>query len=420
MTSGLSSSVAVDGSPPPPVPSRPQGGQHALHALSRLLGDAGVTLNGPAAHDPRVRANGEDELWRRLRSRGLTGLGEAYVDGLWDCDDLPELFRRLFRVDLPARLTPDPYAIARYLRQRLGNRQRRRWARWDIAAHYDRQRRLFQAMLDPRMAYSCGYWSWPDGTRAPDLAAAQEAKLDLVCRKLDLRPGLRLLDIGCGWGSLVKFAAEHYGVRCHGITLSAEQRTYAAESCANLPVEIELRDYRDLPQQAEYDRIVSIGMFEHVGPRNYGTFFDTVRRVLRPDGLMLLHFFATNRRQPSLKDSEVFWIERHIFPGLLVPDLGRTTLALQSRGLVVEDLHNFGPDYEPTLLAWEGNFRRNWTEDASLRALFGGGGGEADRFYRLWRYYLFICAAAFESRKYHLLQLVLSPGGVRGGYRSVR
>lgn len=399
-----------------PTPQTQIGGKWRRRLTSQLA-EAGIVLNGDNPWDPQVHAKHESHMWARVRSRGLTGLGEAYVDGHWDCDDLAEMFRRLLVADVPARFGIDAYTAGYLLRETFTNRQRSRAASRNIATHYDQPLRLFIATLDPRMTYTCGYWSWPNGERAPNLAAAQEAKLDLVCRKLGITEGMRILDIGCGWGSFVRFAAERYGARCVGITLSAEQRSFALESCRDLPVEIQLLDYRKLPATQEFDRVVSIGMFEHVGSKNYDDFFEAARRSLGPDGLMLLHCFATCRPQPSRRDSESLWVEHYIFPGMIVPDLGRTAGAFQRVGFVAEDLHNIGADYAPTLRAWEENFCKNWEDDPALRALYGE---EAGRFYRLWRYYLLLCAGAFESRKYHLWQLVLSPGGVPGGYATVR
>lgn len=382
--------------------------------IETLLESAGVRVNGPSATDVRIH---DPELASKLRWRGLTGLAEAYVDAGWDCDDLYGFFLAVMRAGVIEKLPPDPLSIGTIARSKMLNEQSMPRARRDVSIGYDRGRRLMEATLDSRMVYTCGYWTWPQGQRAGDLAAAQEAKLDLICRKLDLREGMTLLDLGCGWGSLLKFAAERYGVRGHGVTLSHEQADYARESTAGLPVTIDLQDYRDLPA-GQYDRIASIGMFEHVGPKNYVAFARLLRDRLKDDGTALLHFFVTDRPQPALTHREAMWVLRDIFPGVVVPSYSQVGAMLEAdRSLVLEDLHNIGPDYGPTLLAWEENFRTNWHADAPLRQLYGDG---ADRFYRFWRYYLLICAAAFAARRYGLWQIVLRPTGVKPTYQSIR
>jgi cyclopropane-fatty-acyl-phospholipid synthase len=254
-------------------------------------------------------------------------------------------------------------------------------------------------MLDRRMIYSCGYWK-----DASTLDEAQEAKLDLACRKLGLEPGMRLLDIGCGWGGMAKFAAERYGVSVVGITVSREQAEYARKLCAGLPIEIQVEDYH--AHQGEYDRIVSIGMFEHVGHRNYHTYFRTARRLLKPDGLFLLHTIGGN---VSLTRTDP-WIEKYIFPNGMIPSPRQITHAIE-RMFVIEDWHNFGADYDTTLMAWLANFERAWPQ---LKATYD------ERFHRMWRYYLMISAATFRTRSDQLFQLLLSPTGIGGGLRVPR
>jgi cyclopropane-fatty-acyl-phospholipid synthase len=364
------------------------------------LDHAGVTVGGAKPWDIRVR---DARLYRRVASQALVGFGDAYVDGWWECDHLDEFFDRAFVAGLPELFAGHPLVKLDVLRQRLTNPQRRGAARRDIRRHYDLGDDLFRAMLDRRMTYSCGYW---DGARSLD--EAQENKLGLVCRKIGLRPGQRVLDIGCGWGSFASYAAERYGARVVGVTLSPDQARVAGERCRGLPVEIRIQDYRDVNEP--FDHVVSIGMFEHVGPRNHRAFMRVARRCLRPGGMLLLHTFATQRSHPDGRDAEVMWVERHIFPGMAVPSLAQIGRALDGV-FVVEDVHNFGADYDPTLLAWHDNFEAAWP---SLRERYG------ERFHRLWRYYLLCCAGAFRSRKYQVWQFVLAPVGVRGGYRAPR
>jgi len=256
-------------------------------------------------------------------------------------------------------------------------------------------------MLGPTMAYTCGYWA--DVEKDGDLNASQTAKLDLICRKLMLKPGMRLLDIGCGWGSLMKHAAAHHGVSCVGITISAEQAEHGRKLCADLPVEFHLMDYRQI--EGQFDRIASIGMFEHVGHKNHRAFFEVARHALRDDGLFLLHTIGKNVR----RDATDPWIDRYIFPNGDLPSLGQIADASED-GFVIEDIHNFGADYDRTLMAWHANFEASWPNFAER---YG------ERFHRMWRYYLLACAGTFRARTTQLWQIVFSPHGVRGGYRRI-
>lgn len=364
---------------------------------------AGVRVDGPRPWDIRVK---DPRFYLLALRRGPTGVGEAYVNGWWECEAIDEMFARLLRADVPTAARWTPYTLGTYLRHRLMNLQSRGRASANGQAHYDLGNDLFQAMLDSSMAYSCGYWSGGAGT----LEEAQTAKLDLVCRKLGLRVGHRVLDIGCGWGSFVKFAAERYGVECVGITVSPAQAELARRRCAGLPVRVELMDYRRLG--GEFDRVVSIGMFEHVGQKNHRAYMRTVDRLLADDGLALIHFFASARSFPNLVDTEVDWFERYVFPGMVIPSLAQVGRAMDGQ-FVLEDLHNFGVDYHPTLMAWLKNFDEAWS---SLQ----GRGSYDERFRRMWRFYLQGAAGAFKCRKYQLWQLVLSKRGAPDGYRSVR
>lgn len=186
-------------------------------------------------------------------------------------------------------------------------------------------------MLDPAMQYSCAYWK-----QADTLEQAQQDKLHLICEKLQLRPGMTLLDIGCGWGGLAAYAARRYGVRVHGVTISAEQQKLAAARCQGLEVQILLQDYRDL--HARYDRIVSVGMFEHVGPKNYDAYFAVARRNLKDDGLFLLHTIGANHTTPDVDP----WINKYIFPNGCLPSLRHIADASEAR-FVMEDWHNLAP-----------------------------------------------------------------------------
>lgn len=372
----------------------------AARKVQDLLSLTDVRIGGGRPWDVTVH---DERLFRRLVIDGSVGLGDAYVDGWWDCPTLDQLFDRLLTAQVPQRMGFDRHSIAETLLQRLFNLQTLARARRNTERHYDLGNDLFAAMLDPTLTYTCGYWR-----DATTLQAAQEAKMNLVCRKLGLSTGQRVLDIGCGWGSFVKFAAERYGASGVGVTISTEQAELGRQRCARLPVEIWLRDYREIDQR--FDHIVSIGMFEHVGVKNHLTYMQTAHRVLEDDGFFLLHFIGARTLTPSLRGSQATWVARRIFPGAIIPSMKQLGAAIDGL-FIVEDVQNFGTDYDPTLMAWFANFNAAWPQ---LRRRYG------ERFYRTWKYYLLSCAGAFRSRAYQLWQFVLSKKGVRGGYLSVR
>lgn len=368
-----------------------------LRLMTGLLSDAGIALDGHAPWDLQMH---HPRLPERIFAHGSLGLGEAYMDGDWDAERLDELFARLLRARLDTRIRPAALRLHAFS-ARLLNRQTPRRA-WRVGEqHYDLGNDFYAAMLDPRMTYTCGYWQ-----DAGDLASAQEAKLELICRKLGLQPGMHLLDIGCGWGSLLGYAAERHGVRGTGVTVSREQADGARQRYAGLPIEFRLQDYRALDGRERFDRVASVGMFEHVGHRNFRTLMEVMRRALVPDGLALLHTIGRNTRR-GVTDP---WIDRYIFPNGELPSLGQIGDAVDEL-FVVEDVHNFGADYDRTLMAWHGNFEAAWPRFADRLG---------ERFRRMWRYYLLSCAGAFRARDIQLWQWVLSPRGVAGGYRCPR
>ncbi|NWA03649.1 cyclopropane fatty acyl phospholipid synthase [Pseudomonas gingeri] len=359
-----------------------------------LLDKAGLRLDGSAPWDMKLKRPGVPE---RALSEGSLGLGEAYMDGDWDADQLDEFFSRLMRSGLADGVNPMAM-LFHAARVKLLNLQNRKRA-WQVGEqHYDLGSDFYANMLDPRMTYTCGYWR-----EATDLVEAQNAKLDLVCRKLRLEPGMRVLDIGCGWGSFMSYAAQNYGVECVGVTISRDQAEWARQRYAGLPLEFRLQDYRDVDEQ--FDHIVSIGMFEHVGRKNHRVYMETAERCLKDEGLFLLHTIGKNRRNSSTDR----WIDKYIFPNGDLPSIGQIGDAVDGL-FVVEDLHNFGADYDKTLMAWCENFEAAWPR-------FAGEMGE--RFYRMWRYYLLSCAGAFRARDIQLWQWVLSKKGVIGGYERV-
>ncbi|HBK4688347.1 cyclopropane fatty acyl phospholipid synthase [Serratia marcescens] len=364
--------------------------------VEEMLAEAGVAINGPRAWDIRVH---NPALFKRILQEGSLGFGEGYMDGWWECERLDMLFTRILQAGVDERLPKSLSDIARIAYARLFNRQSRKRA-WQVGKeHYDIGNDLFRAMLDPYMQYSCGYWK-----EAQTLEQAQQAKLRMICEKLQLKPGMTLLDIGCGWGGLAQFAAQNYGVTVHGVTISAEQQKLAQARCAGLDVEILLQDYRDLDRQ--FDRIVSVGMFEHVGPKNYDTYFSVAARNLKPDGLFLLHTIGSNQTDLNVDA----WIDKYIFPNGCLPSVRHIAEASEGR-FVMEDWHNFGADYDRTLMAWLENFKRAWPDLM---------GGYSERFERMFTYYLNACAGAFRSRNIQLWQVLFSPAGVEGGVRVYR
>jgi cyclopropane-fatty-acyl-phospholipid synthase len=366
--------------------------------LAQLAEHAGIRFNGNFARDIQVHDN---ELYRRILTQGSLGFGEAYMDKLWDCHALDELFYYLLSDNVDEKLGgwARVRLMAEVIRQSLFNLQSSKRAFQVGEQHYDTGNDIFEAMLDPTMSYSCGYWH-----NAATLEQAQLNKLDMICRKLELSPGEKLLEIGCGWGGLAQYAASNYGVEVVGVTVSKEQQQLARERCAGLPVSIELMDYRDM--QGEFDKIVSVGMFEHVGQKNYEVYFESARRLLKEDGLFLLHTIGSYKQSHSLDR----WIDKYIFPNGRLPAATEISKAVEDRFLI-EDWHNFGQDYDKTLMAWWRNFDEAWPQ---LEHKYG------QRFYRMWKYYLLSCAGFFRARQGQLWQIVLSKRGRADMYRSIR
>jgi cyclopropane-fatty-acyl-phospholipid synthase len=361
----------------------------AKRMVLELLRKADVQVDGSRPWDIRVH---DERFYRRTLSQGTLGLGEAYMDDWWDCERLDSFFEKVTRADLARALPLTLRNAAAYLHSRVFDAARRSRSPKVAKEHYDLGNDFYAGILSSRMQYTCAYWK---GQKTLD--AAQEQKLDLICRKLELKRGERVLELGCGWGGFAKFAAERYGCHVTAYNISQEQVRYARELCRGLPVNIVLADYRDA--KGRFDKVASIGLCEHVGHKNYRKLMQVVDRCLKEDGLFLLHTIGSN-----VSDTKTdAWIAKYIFPVGMVPSMRQLTAA--SEGIfVMEDWHNFGPDYDKTLMAWHANFERSWPE---FRTRYG------DRFYRMWRYYLLSCAGAFRSRRLQLWQAVFSkPGGV--------
>lgn len=361
-----------------------------------LLEGAGITINGPNDYDIQVH---NEELYSRVLRQGVFGLGESYMDGWWDVPKLDLFFEKVLNAELETKIKGDWRILLKLASNYVLNTGRKSKSFEVGEKHYDIGNDLFNAMLDKRLVYTCGYWK-----DARNLDQAQEAKLNLVCKKIGLKKGQTILDIGSGWGSFIKFAAERYGAKATGVTVSKEQKELADKLCKGLSAVTILEDYRDINQK--FDHIVSLGMFEHVGNKNYRTYMELVHKSLNDDGLFLLHTIGGNHSVSCIDP----WMNKYIFPNGVIPSIKQISESIEGL-FVMEDWHNFGPDYDKTLMEWHKNFEKNWDK---LSANYD------ERFRRMWNYYLLSCAAGFRTRKLQLWQIVLSKNGVNGTYKSVR
>lgn len=371
-------------------------------SLKQFLKKAGIEVNGNHPYDLRIC---DPLFYKQWFFEPSLVAGESYIRGWWECDQLDELFFQLSRHYQNKIVNTPPSTFFSYLKNLFLNMQSRVRSQKVAETHYNLGNDLYAAMLGSTMAYTCGYWK-----HATSLDQAQLDKFELVCRKMNLKQGEKILELGCGWGSFAKFAAENYGCEVVAVNISTEQVRYAGESCAHLPVKIHLCDYRDShiynPNKILFDKIVSIGLCEHVGAKNYRSFMRIARENMKETGLFLLHTIGKNESNTYVDP----WINKYIFPNGMLPSMAYLTEAMENI-FVVEDLHNFGSDYDKTLMAWHHNFITHWPK---LRSQYG------DKFYRLWTYYLLSCAGVFRARGMQLWQFVLSPTGVLEGYESIR
>ncbi len=351
--------------------------------IESLLSRADIGLDGERPWDIQVK---NEQLFQRVLTKGSLGFGEAYMDGWWDSESLDQLIARIIKSNVDKQFKSVVH-ILDAIKASLFNRQSSRRAYMVGKNHYDIGNDLYRHMLDSRMIYSCAYWK-----TAENLEEAQRDKLELTCRKLHLQAGQKVLDVGCGWGGTARYMAENYGVEVVGVTISEEQGALAKENCQGLPVDIRVQDYRTLDGQ--FDRIVSIGMFEHVGYKNFRTYFRKIRSLLKDDGLFLLHTIGGNT--PAKRTDP--WIERYIFPNGMIPSSQQISASFEGC-FVLEDWHNFGLDYDKTLMAWYANFVKSWPE---LKTKY------SERFRRMWTYYLLASAGSFRARENQLWQIVLA------------
>ena len=352
-----------------------------------LLASAGVNVGGTNPWDPQVH---DERTWARVLRDGTLGAGEAYEEGWWDVPALDQFIDKVMRIRLGETLRENWMIVAHAVRARILNLQSITRSFDNGQQHYDIGNDLYEAMLGGRLLYTCAYWPG-----AKTLDEAQDAKLDLVCRKVGLKPGMRILDLGCGWGGFAAFAAERYNVHVTGFTVAQEQVKWARDHYAHLPVDIRLDDYRKAT--GTYDAVISIGLMEHVGWKNYRSYFEHVDRLLAPNGVAFVHTITANRPRAHIDP----WFDKYIFPNAVLPTLARLADAMEDI-FVAEDIHNIGEDYDLTLMAWWHKFDAAWP---TLRAKYG------DAFYRRWKYYLLACAGSFRARSQQLLQIVMTRPG---------
>jgi cyclopropane-fatty-acyl-phospholipid synthase len=371
--------------------------KRARTACIDLLAAAGITVGGSEPWDVTIH---DERIWARVLRDGTLGAGEAYVEGWWDSRAVDQTIHRLQLIKAIDTLRENWLIVPHLIKARVLNLQTMRRAFGSGQHHYDIGNELYEAMLDRRMLYTCALWS----TGARTLEEAQDAKLALVCKKIGLRAGMRVLDLGCGWAGFAAYAAEKLGVEVVGLTVSHEQVRFAAERYAHLPIEIRLDDYRNAT--GSFDAVVSIGLMEHVGPKNYRGYMEVVDRCLAPGGVAFVHTIGGNRQRRSIDP----WMDKYIFPNSTLPSLAQLVIAMEGI-FIPEDVHNIGEDYDATLMAWFERFDAAWPQ---LRAKYD------DRFYRMWKFYLLASAGSFRARAQQLFQIVMTrrgtpaPAGRRG------
>lgn len=360
---------------------------NAERFIRSLLETADIRIDGNRPWDIQIH---DPRLYERVAREGNLGLGEAYMDGWWDCEHIDQMIHRVLKAHLDETMHPGPRQILAALPAHLFNLQSLRGARVVARKHYDLGNDLFLSFLDSHNQYSCGYFNGCE-----DLEEAQHRKLELICDKLELKPDDTLLDIGCGWGGLARYAAETRGCRVTAVNISREQTEFARENCSGLPVSVLRTDYRAVDGQ--FDKIVSVGMFEHVGAKNYRTFMRACHRLLKAGGTFLLHTIGGNKATSSCDP----WINRYIFPRGMLPSTAQLSKAAEGL-FVMEDWHNLGPHYDRTLMAWHKRFTGAWS---GLKTRY------SETFKRMWEYYLLSCAGAFRARDIQLWQVVFTKPG---------
>ena len=364
--------------------------------VRQLLSQAGVQINGSSPADIQVHNPG---FYKRVMTQGTLGLGESYMDGWWDCEAIDQLFYKLVSARLYEKVTIPVRMKAAIALNRIFNVQTRSGSMKVVHEHYNPASDTILSFLDPYNQYTCGYFKGTD-----DLAKAQEQKLDLICKKLMLQPEDRVLDIGCGWGGFVRFAVERYGCSATGISNSSEQIAYAKKSCEGLPVTFVKSDYRDF--KGKFTKVLVCGMIEHVGYKNYRTLMEMIFRCLEENGLFLLQTIGGNT---SVFSGDA-WLKKYIFPNSMLPSMKQIASAVEGL-FIIEDVENFGPYYDPTLVAWHKNFAAHWPH---IKHQYD------TSFYRMWTYYFLHMAGTFRARLNQLWQVLFSVKGIPGDCLPIR
>jgi len=365
---------------------------NAKEEIRKLLTLADIELNGPDPWDIQVH---DERFYQRVISHGSLALGESYMDGWWNVEQLDEFFSKVQKARLNEKRRGLP-ALWLFAKGRLFNRQTKSASRRVAQEHYDLGNDLYQVMLDKNMQYTCAYWQ-----DAKTLDEAQENKLHLVCRKMYLKPGMRVLELGGGFGGLARFMAKEYGCEVVSYNISREQVKYARELCHGLPIRFEEKDYREAIREPQFDRVVAVGLCEHIGHKNHRSFFELAHAKLKDGGLFMLHTIGNSKTLTSTDP----WIDKYIFARCVIPSMLQLAVAMEDLW-VIEDWHNFGLDYDRTLMAWWENFDTRYCTLDKQR--YG------HRFYRMWKLYLLMSAGAFRSRRLQLWQIVLSKGNTEG------
>ncbi len=365
--------------------------------VEQILAIADIKINGDRPCDIRVY---DDRFYERVVQDGSLGFGESYMEGWWDAPALDECMCKILSADLEKNVKPTWAMRWNYLKAKLFNMQEKggRSAKV-IHEHYELGDDLYESMLGSTLAYTCAYWKG-----CSSLDDAQKIKFDLIAKKMGLKQGMKVLDLGCGWGGFSQHIAKNYGVEVVAVNLSEKQCAYARKICEGLPVEVRNQDYREV--KGTFDRIISIGLMEHVGYKNYRGFMELIQRCLNDEGLALVHTIGRDTTAVTVEP----WISKYIFPHGHLPSIVQIGEAIEGL-FVMEDWHNFSVNYDTTLVSWFKNFEKNWDK---IRSHY------PDPFFKMWKYYLLSCAGAFRARNMQLWQLVLSKKGVEGGYESVR
>jgi cyclopropane-fatty-acyl-phospholipid synthase len=353
--------------------------------VRRALAAADIEIDGHRPWDIRVN---DPAFYLRMMPNPAFQIGQTYMDGMWDCDAIDEMVFKLIASRVYAQHEKGGVFHLRNALARVRNMQSRARAGEVALAHYDLDLDLYRGMLDETLTYTCAYWDAPGAT----LADAQRAKLRLICDKLELKPGQTLLDIGCGFGGLAAFAAEHYGVKTLGVTNSQQHCTVARTLYPHL--ELALMDYRELPALGRrFDAVASVEMIEAVGPKNFTTYFDVVSQCLAPRGAFLLQSFIS----PASRFVCNEWFDRYIFPNGVVPSFPQLHAASAMTFGAPTDVHELGLHYPSTLLAWDRNLRATWPRLRSRND---------ERFRRMWHFYLTSLAGVFRAEDLRLCQVL--------------